>query len=67
VDAHGVAGTEFRNFRFELLRLELTNDLGNHLTPSFSLLLLEPASWETACRRAVESRHVPLPSFSARQ
>jgi hypothetical protein len=28
-----------------LLRLELTNDLGNHLTPSFSLLVLEPMSY----------------------
>jgi hypothetical protein len=27
-----------------LLRLELTNDLGNHLTPSFSLWVLEPMS-----------------------
>jgi hypothetical protein len=34
-----------------LLRLELTNDLGNHLTPSFSLLVLEPTSWEAARRR----------------
>src|SRR5215203_564392 len=44
VNTHSVAWAERRNIWFELLRLELTNDLGNHLTPSFSLLVLEPMS-----------------------
>src|SRR5687767_6447151 len=44
VDAYRVAGAELRNLWLKLLGLELTNDLGNHLTPSFSFLALAARS-----------------------
>ncbi|MDF3018611.1 MAG: hypothetical protein K0R44_3836 [Thermomicrobiales bacterium] len=70
VDAHGIAGAELRDLWFELLRLELTNDLGNHLTLSFSFLALAartlimgngmPAGGETAPRAAAWLQRVTV-------
>jgi hypothetical protein len=60
VDAHGVTRTEVRHVWFELLNLELTNDLGNHRTPSFSLLLLGPASWNVGGSQPSRGATAPL-------
>jgi hypothetical protein len=65
VDAYRVAGAKLGNLWFELLSLELTNDLGNHLTPSFWCFALAVRSNIVGERHAVAPRHLPLPGFSA--